>query len=239
MRPAHPAAVAVMGVAVLVSLSSCALTGSPRHRTGTGGNLIGERPSTSMSVLPDTAVAVFRTDAGYSLTDPSTTVSAANVGAGPVDVALRVLRLSEAMAGAQPEAAAAMMAMVAAPSMRAVLAAKAKADAADTLARYGKGGVGLRVTALALRRTDRPDGRVEVSVWFVGVLRFDGGKAGATWRTSTFTLEKDPINGTWGLLTVATRPGPTPPPLDTGPVGSAAQLDAELVGFTFLDPTAT
>ena len=147
--------------------------------------------------------------------------------------------MSEAMAPAQSDAAASMMSLVAAPSARDALSAKAKADATDTLTRFGKGGVALRVTPLALRRADRPDGHVEVSVWFVGVLRFDGGKAGSTWRTSTFTLERDPQSGAWGLLSVSTRPGPTLPSLDTGPVGSAAQLDAELVGFTFLDPVGT
>ena len=139
--------------------------------------------------------------------------------------ALEVFALADHLIAAGPHGAADLVGAVASPMSAGALSDRVYEEIAGVIDSFGPDGLTLTSSPLAIA-VDLD--AATVSVWFVAVMRFDGGEALATWRTTTMRFESEPSG--WALVDWSTRPGPTPGPMDELTV-TASQLDRELAGF--------
>ena len=207
-------------LAALALLTACGADGHGGKGTLEPSNSTGRRAAgRSMKSMRTT-----------SASSPAIQVSASVKPAADAEGALRakaleVFALADHLIAAGPHGAADLVGAVASPMSAGALSDRVYEEIAGVIDSFGPDGLTLTSSPLAIA-VDLD--AATVSVWFVAVMRFDGGEALATWRTTTMRFESEPSG--WALVDWSTRPGPTPGPMDELTV-TASQLDRELAGF--------
>ena len=99
----------------------------------------------------------------------------------------------------------------------------------------GRGPTRYRQSVLAIRVESSTPTRVEVSIWWVGVLSRDGAVVPqAQWTTSRITVIAE--NGQWRVDAEASEPGPVPDSTSDSEPISHDEFERRLAGFADWEP---
>jgi hypothetical protein len=219
---------AAAGAAAIAFLGGVAARGALVDRAGS-------RPQTSTVPAPPAAQVTGPGPAGDVDGAPAG-FTRTRAGAQAAAIAYTAT-LSQRLLYLEPAAAEAAVRAAAAGASEASLTADALdgLQAAREPLAQGTGATWWIVQPLAAKVEAFDTGRARVSVWLVRVLSRQGVVVPqSSWVTETVELVWE--DGDWRLWSDTSIPGPTPVLDGSDLPASAAELDADLVGFELLDP---